>query len=95
MTSQTALNALADAALGTDSPASAFLRGFEAGRRAEPMEEEVNAAAEEFYAHLSGNIFHGALDDDGAPMLDADPFHDVFIDATKAALFASRKGLTE
>lgn len=66
-----------------------------AGRTAEPSETGIDAAAKEFYAHLSGNIFHGALDDDGAPMLDADPFHDVFIDATKAALFASRKAVSE
>lgn len=33
MTSQQALNALADAALGSDTPSEAFLLGYEAGHR--------------------------------------------------------------
>jgi len=45
-TQQEALDALADAALGTDSPSEAFIQGYLAGRTAVITDEEVEAMAQ-------------------------------------------------
>lgn len=44
---QQALNALADAGLGNDSPAEAFVIGYQAGASREITEEEIAAAMAE------------------------------------------------
>ena len=44
---QQALNALADAGLGNDSPAEAFVIGYKAGASREITEEEIAAAMAE------------------------------------------------
>ena len=43
---QEALDALADAALGTDSPSEAFIQGYLAGRTAEATDEEITFLAQ-------------------------------------------------
>lgn len=45
-TQQEALDALADAALGTDSPSEAFIQGYLAGRTAEATDEEITFLAQ-------------------------------------------------
>ena len=53
MTSQQALEALAEAGLGSDTPAEAFLLGFEKGRDAPFTQDQIEAAAQTMYENAA------------------------------------------
>ena len=68
-------------------------QAYVAGRTAEPIEAEIEAAAKAMYDELCGNLIHGYLDENGDPQMDEDPFRTVFINATVEALTAARKAV--